>query len=37
MFLVDGAGIQRFTSMTNWNYYESVRRFERVLQVRGCI
>ncbi|CAK9198642.1 unnamed protein product [Sphagnum jensenii] len=32
---VDGAGLQRFTQMTNWEYFEAVRRFQHVLQASG--
>ncbi|CAM6088542.1 unnamed protein product [Calypogeia fissa] len=32
---VIGAGLERFTQMTNWEYFESVRRFQRVLSASG--
>lgn len=34
-FYVSGAAIERFTAMTNWDYYEAVRRFHKVLDVSG--
>jgi len=34
-FYVTGTGIERFTQMTNWDYYESVKRFNRVLKLSG--
>ncbi|XP_002988895.2 probable GTP-binding protein OBGC1, chloroplastic [Selaginella moellendorffii] len=30
-----GAGVERFTQMTNWEYFESLQRFERVLECSG--
>ncbi|GFR45678.1 hypothetical protein Agub_g7092 [Astrephomene gubernaculifera] len=35
IFYVEGEGIERFQQMTNWDYYEAVRRFQRVLEVSG--
>jgi len=35
VFHVEGAGLAKFSQMTNWNYWESVRRFQRVLDVSG--
>lgn len=32
---VKGAGLDRFTQMTNWEYFESVRRFQHVLIASG--
>lgn len=32
---VDGAGLERFTQMTNWEYFESIRRFQHVLEACG--
>ncbi|CAL9759992.1 unnamed protein product [Musa acuminata subsp. burmannicoides] len=32
---VDGAGLQRFVQMTNWQYLESLRRFHHVLEACG--
>ncbi|KAJ7535205.1 hypothetical protein O6H91_12G022500 [Diphasiastrum complanatum] len=32
---VHGAGLERFTQMTNWEYFEAVRRFQRVLDASG--
>lgn len=32
--MVSGEALERFAQMTNWDYYEAVRRFQRVLQVR---
>ncbi len=35
MYFVEGEGIQKFAQMTNWDYYEAVKRFQRVLEVSG--
>ncbi|GLC56716.1 hypothetical protein PLESTB_001138100 [Pleodorina starrii] len=35
VFYVSGEGIERFAQMTNWDYYEAVKRFQRVLEVSG--
>ncbi|KAG2433016.1 hypothetical protein HXX76_008743 [Chlamydomonas incerta] len=35
VFYVEGEGIERFAQMTNWDYYEAVKRFQRVLAVSG--
>ena len=35
MFVVRGAALERFAQMSNWDYYEAVRRFQRVLVVAG--
>ncbi|KXZ51499.1 hypothetical protein GPECTOR_12g462 [Gonium pectorale] len=35
VYYVEGEGIERFAQMTNWDYYEAVRRFQRVLEVSG--
>ncbi|PNW77357.1 hypothetical protein CHLRE_10g433100v5 [Chlamydomonas reinhardtii] len=35
VFYVEGEGIERFAQMTNWDYYEAVKRFQRVLEVSG--
>ncbi|KAL3689002.1 hypothetical protein R1sor_015311 [Riccia sorocarpa] len=32
---VNGAGLERFTQMTNWEYFEAVRRFQHVLAASG--
>lgn len=32
---VHGAGLERFTQMTNWEYFESIRRFQQVLEACG--
>eukprot|EP00246_Nothoceros_aenigmaticus_P016626 TRINITY_DN7722_c0_g1_i2.p1 TRINITY_DN7722_c0_g1~~TRINITY_DN7722_c0_g1_i2.p1 ORF type:complete len:652 (-),score=147.08 TRINITY_DN7722_c0_g1_i2:329-2113(-) len=32
---IDGAGLRRFTQMTNWEYFEAVRRFQHVLNASG--
>eukprot|EP01018_Ginkgo_biloba_P017792 Gb_36197 [translate_table: standard] len=32
---VCGAGLERFTQMTNWEYFESIRRFQHVLEACG--
>ncbi|KAG1668961.1 hypothetical protein FOA52_001005 [Chlamydomonas sp. UWO 241] len=34
-FYVDGDGLQRFAQMTNWDYYEAVKRFQKVLTASG--
>ena len=31
-----GAAIERFASMTNWDYYEAAVRFQSVLQASGA-
>lgn len=35
LFYVRGEAIERFAQMTNWDYYEAVKRFQRVLEVSG--
>ncbi|KAI8468676.1 MAG: GTP1/OBG-domain-containing protein [Monoraphidium minutum] len=35
LFYVRGDAIERFAQMTNWDYYEAVRRFQRILDVSG--
>jgi len=35
VFYVDGEGLEKFAQMTNWNYWDAVRRFARVLEVSG--
>ena len=37
LFRVSGAGIDRFVAMTNWNYYESALRFQKVLEASGIV
>ncbi|KAK9810624.1 hypothetical protein WJX73_005554 [Symbiochloris irregularis] len=32
---VEGQAIERFAQMTNWNYYESALRFQKVLEASG--
>jgi len=32
---VSGRGLERFAQMTDWNYYEALKRFQRVLKVSG--
>ena len=32
---MEGAAIERFVQMTNWDYFESFKRFARVLQMSG--
>ena len=32
---VRGAGVERFVSMTNWDYYEAALRFQRALEASG--
>jgi GTP-binding protein len=34
-FVIEGAAIERFVQMTNWDYFESFKRFARVLQMSG--
>ena len=34
-FIVRGEAIERFTQMTNWDYFESYKRFARVLEMAG--
>ena len=34
-FVVEGAAIERFVQMTNWDYFESFKRFARVLTMSG--
>jgi len=34
-FLVTGVGIERIVQMTNWDYYESSLRFQRILRAMG--
>ncbi len=31
-WFVEGAALERLAQMTNWDYYEAVRRFQRVLE-----
>ncbi|KAF8065613.1 OBGC1 [Scenedesmus sp. PABB004] len=35
LFVVRGDAVERFAQMTNWDYYEAVKRFQRVLEVSG--
>jgi Obg family GTPase CgtA-like protein len=34
-WMVMGDGLERFTQMTNWEYYEAVKRFQKVLDASG--
>jgi len=34
-FYVEGDALQRFAQMTNWDYYEAVKRFQKVLSSSG--
>jgi GTP-binding protein len=34
-FVVEGAALERFVQMTNWDYFESFKRFARVLTMSG--
>eukprot|EP00898_Chlorokybus_atmophyticus_P006027 jgi/Chlat1/6425/Chrsp45S05944 len=34
-WFVHGEGIERFTQMTNWEYYEAAKRFQKVLEASG--
>lgn len=35
VFTVEGAAVERFAQMTNWEYYEALLRFQRVLEASG--
>ncbi|KAF5834077.1 hypothetical protein DUNSADRAFT_9391 [Dunaliella salina] len=35
VYYVDGEAFAKFAQMTNWSYWEAVRRFQRVLEVSG--
>eukprot|EP00775_Hariotina_reticulata_P013773 gene13773-13894_t len=35
LFVLQGEAVERFAQMTNWDYYEAVKRFQRVLEVSG--
>lgn len=35
LYHVEGEGVVRVAQMTNWNYWDAVRRFQRVLEVSG--
>ena len=37
LYSVTGTGIDRFVAMTNWNYYESALRFQKVLEASGIV
>ena len=34
-FFVEGEAVLRFAQMTNWSYYESLLRFQKVLELSG--
>jgi Obg family GTPase CgtA-like protein len=34
-FRVTGNRIEKVVAMTNWDYYESIRRFQRILEATG--
>ena len=34
-WFIEGDAIRRFAQMTNWNYYESALRFQKVLAASG--
>ena len=34
-WIIHGEGLERFVQMTNWQYFESVKRFQKVLDVSG--
>lgn len=34
-FIVEGDALKRFAQMTNWDYYEAMKRFQHVLKVAG--
>ena len=34
---VQGVAQERFAQMTDWNYYEAARRFQRVLEAAGVV
>ena len=35
LFYVHGEALERFAQMTNWDYYEAVSRFQKVLEAAG--
>lgn len=35
VYVVSGAALERFTQMTNWDYYESLKRFQTILDASG--
>ena len=35
IFYVDGKALEKFAQMTNWDYYESIKRFQKVLDAAG--
>lgn len=35
VYFVEGAALNKFAQMTNWDYYEAVKRFQRVLDAAG--
>lgn len=37
VFRVKGEGVERFAQMTNFDYYESAKRFQKVLEVAGIL
>jgi len=37
VFVVEGDAVQRFVQMTNWDYYESLLRFQKVLELSGTL
>lgn len=34
-FYVEGKALEKFAQMTNWDYYESIKRFQKVLDAAG--
>lgn len=34
-WIVSGEAIERFAAMTNWDYYEAMLRFQKVLDATG--
>lgn len=36
-FFVEGEAVLRFAQMTNWSYYESLLRFQKVLELSGAL
>lgn len=35
VFYVDGKALEKFAQMTNWDYYESIKRFQKILDAAG--
>lgn len=37
VFTIKGSALERFAQMTNWDYYEAARRFQKVLEAAGVV